>query len=185
MLPFSAVTAPLVVIAPSVPVLVSFTFWFAVTSAVVVMAFFAVAITLPFVEVTREVTVPSSATAPLMATLPASALNSILFLAVASSPTTTLPPLEVRVIAPCSADSSALVVTSPSAARLMLPSAVRLLLLVRVPLTRRFSTEISPDTFRLTATVIASELSLIHTSPSMAGVSPDSVSRPSTMMLLN
>ena len=80
----------------------------------------------------------------------------------------------------------------PSAAREIFPVAVRFPLLVRVPLVpsvllaRRFSTEISPVTFRLIATVSASELSLMRTSPAMAaGCSPCLGSMPSTMMLLN
>ena len=73
----------------------------------------------------------------------------------------------------------------PSAFRPMLPVAVRFPLLVSVPLARRFSTEISPVTFRLTATVSAPALSLMRTLPSMAGFSPLSVVMPSTVMLLN
>ena len=67
----------------------------------------------------------------------------------------------------------------------MLPVAVRFPLLVSAPLARRFSTEISPVTSRLTATTSASELSLMRTSPAIAGFSPFSVSMPSTVMLLN
>ena len=123
---------------------------------------------------------------------PSSNFNSLTIPVEMSPRMDTSPLFEVRfTFLPAERTVPTACVRLPFDVREIFPVAVRLPLLVRVPfvpsvlLARRFSTEISPVTFRLIATVSASELSLMRTSPAMAGLGSAFVSMPSTMILLN
>ena len=194
--PVFAVTLPLTVMAPSE---VAFTFWFAVSLPVVCIASLDSSVISPLVVETS----PPIVIAPMVEVtftfwfavivvlvacvkLPFALMVTLPVFAVTLPPMVMAPSVDVAFTSlPAIIVVPAACVTSPFDVRAMLPVAVRFPLLVSVPFSRRFSTEISPVTFRLTETVSALELSLMRTSPSMAGFSSAVVSTPSTIMLLN